>query len=88
MSTLRPEAAHQGHLAQKGRRGVWVPLALVRGRRLDQLLVQVGRGGPRPCEVGGNFQLKCGDDRIFVLLTERGARPCCLLDFSPPSCCS
>ena len=41
MSTLRPEAAHRGHHAQKGRRGVWVPLALVRGRRLDQLLVQV-----------------------------------------------
>ncbi len=39
---------------------------------MNQLLVQVGRGGPRPCEVGEDFQLKCGDDRIFVLLTERG----------------
>ncbi len=35
---------------------------------------QVEEGGPRPCGVGGNFQLKYGDDRIFVLLTARGAR--------------
>ncbi len=30
---------------------------------------------------GGDFQLKCGDDRIFVLLTGKGARAhSCLLD--------
>ncbi len=43
-------------------------------QRVDQLLGQVEEGGPRPCGLGGNFQLKYGDDRIFVLLTERGAR--------------
>ncbi len=60
---------------------MWVPWALVWGRRVDQLLGQVEEGGPRPCGVGGNFQLKYGDDRIFVLLTERGVRAqSCLVD--------
>ena len=32
---------------------MWVPLALVWGRRVDQLLGQVEEGGPRPCGVEG-----------------------------------
>jgi hypothetical protein len=30
---------------------------------MNQLLVQVEEGGPRPCGVGGKVQLKCGDGR-------------------------
>jgi hypothetical protein len=60
---------------------VWVPLALVWGRRVDQLLGKVEERGPRPCGVGGNSQLKYGDDRFFVFLTVRGGRAqSCLLD--------
>ncbi len=40
---------------------------------MDQLLGQVGGGCPRPCEVEGDFQLKCGDGRVFVPLTDKGA---------------
>ncbi len=36
---------------------------------------------PRLLRWRGDFQLKCGDDRIFVLLTERGARTvACLIE--------
>jgi hypothetical protein len=33
---------------------------------MNQLLVQVEEGGPRPCGVEGEFQLKCGDGRKLL----------------------
>jgi hypothetical protein len=74
MSTLRPEAAHRGHHAPGEWRGVWVPLALVWGRSVHQLLGQVEEGGTRPCGVEMVEFLSCW-------LIERGARAqSCLID--------
>jgi hypothetical protein len=59
---------------------------------MDQLMVQVEKGGPRPCGVEGKVQLKCGDGRKVLValgrapfkkgtpLSER-ARPYCLLEW-------
>ncbi len=33
---------------------------------MNQLLVRVEEGGPRPCEVEGKVQLKCGDGRKLL----------------------
>ncbi len=49
------EAASEYTMLKKGRRGVRVPLALVWGRRVHQLLGQVEEGGPRPCGVEETF---------------------------------
>jgi hypothetical protein len=38
---------------------------------MDQLLVQVEEGGPRPCGVEGKVQLKCGDGRKLLVAVGR-----------------
>jgi hypothetical protein len=56
MSTLRPEAANQGHHTQKGWRGVWVSAGLdVRGR--ISCADKEGEGAPG--YVGGGGQVRC-----------------------------
>ncbi len=51
------------------------------GGGLNQLLGVGRRRRSQAMWCGGNFQLKYGDDRIFVLLAERGARAqSCLVD--------
>ncbi len=38
---------------------------------MNQLLVQVEEGGPRPCGVEGRVQLKCGDGRKLLVAVGR-----------------
>ncbi len=73
---------HQRIPCSKGEEGCVGFLALVWGRRVDQLLGQVGRGGPRPCEVGGGeLSVEVWRWKNFCLTDWKGRAQSCLLDW-------